>query len=123
MAASIRRNLKSQSTVHVFDVNKSVCEKFVEQFSSFGQVEVSANPREVAAAVDVVVSMVPGAPEVSKVYLDIEDGIVSAPKNPQRLLIECSTIDTTTARQVADQIRKASQGIYVDAPVSVSLPS
>ncbi|UQC77039.1 uncharacterized protein CLUP02_02505 [Colletotrichum lupini] len=85
MAASIRRNLKRQSTVHVFDVNKSACEKFVQQFSSFGQVEVAASPREVAAAVDVVISMVPGAPEVSKVYLDVGDGIISAPKNPQRL--------------------------------------
>ncbi|KAK1490989.1 hypothetical protein CTAM01_10482 [Colletotrichum tamarilloi] len=123
MAASIRRNLKRQSTVHVFGVNKSACEKFVQQFSSFGQVEVAASPREVAAAVDVVISMVPGAPEVSKVYLDVGDGIISAPKNPQRLLIECSTIDTTTARHVADQIRKASQGTYVDAPVSGGVPA
>ncbi|KXH25218.1 hypothetical protein CSIM01_04162 [Colletotrichum simmondsii] len=123
MAASIRRNLKRQSTVHVFDVNKTACENFVQQFSNFGQVEVAANPREVAASVDVVISMVPGAPEVSKVYLDVEDGIISAPKNPQRLLIECSTIDTTTARHVADQVRKASQGTYVDAPVSGGVPA
>ncbi|KAK1726402.1 hypothetical protein CaCOL14_004880 [Colletotrichum acutatum] len=123
MAASIRRNLKRQSTVYVFDVNKSACEKFVGQFASFGQVEVAANPREVAATADVVVSMVPGAPEVSKVYLDAEDGIISAPKNPQRLLIECSTIDTLTARHVADQIRKASQGEYADAPVSGGVPA
>ncbi|KAK1690038.1 NAD binding domain of 6-phosphogluconate dehydrogenase-domain-containing protein [Colletotrichum godetiae] len=123
MAASIRRHLSRQSTVYVFDVNKSACEKFVDQFESFGRVEVAASPREVAAAADVVVSMVPGAPEVSKVYLDVEDGIIAAPKNPQRLLIECSTIDTTTARHLADQIKKASQGTYVDAPVSGGVPA
>lgn len=119
MAASIRRNILKTSVMHVFDVHRPACERFRDEFGSIGPIEIHGSPRDVASKADVVVSMVPGAPEVEHVYLNSEDGIIAASKNSHRLLIECSTIDTETARKVASQIQAAGQGTYADAPVSV----
>lgn len=121
MAASIRHGISRKSVVHVFDVHKSACQRFHDEFISLGPIEIQDSPKQIASNADVVISMIPGAREVSHVYLDSKDGIISAQKNERRLLIECSTIDVATARDVARQIREAGQGIYVDAPVSVSL--
>ncbi len=74
--------------------------------------------RSVAEAVrgaDIVVTMLPAAGHVRKVYLD-EGGILTH-AGPGALLVDCSTIDVATAREVAE--RAAAAGFsMVDAPVS-----
>ena len=71
-----------------------------------------------AAAVDgadAVVTMVPAGPEVRDVYLGA-GGVLDA-VTPGTLLIDCSTIDVATARDVAEEA--AARGLeMVDAPVS-----
>ncbi|KAF4444540.1 3-hydroxyisobutyrate dehydrogenase [Fusarium albosuccineum] len=99
------------------------CEKFRHEFSAIGPVEIEDSPRNVASKAEMVVSMVPGAPQVEDVYLDAKDGIIAAEKNGHRLLVECSTIDTETARRVSRQIQEAGRGKYVDAPVSGGVPA
>ncbi|KAH7133878.1 NAD binding domain of 6-phosphogluconate dehydrogenase-domain-containing protein [Dactylonectria macrodidyma] len=123
MAASIRHKSSKNIVLHIFDVHKPASERFKDEFGSIGPVEVEDSPRDVASKADVVVTMVPGAAEVKSVYLDSKDGIVAASKNNQRLLIECSTIDTATAREVSRQIQEAGQGTYADAPVSGGVPA
>ncbi|KAJ4250199.1 hypothetical protein NW762_012014 [Fusarium torreyae] len=123
MAASIRRGLSGKSVLHVFDVYRPACQRFQDEFISQGPIEIQDSPRQVASNADVVISMVPGAREVSNVYLDAKDGIISATRNESRLLIECSTIDVATARDVAHRIKEAGQGTYVDAPVSGGVPA
>ncbi|KAF4967734.1 hypothetical protein FSARC_4795 [Fusarium sarcochroum] len=118
MAASIRGGLSSKSVLHVFDVHKPACQRFYDEFISLGPIEIQNSPRQIASKADVVISMVPGPREVSHVYLDYKDGIISANRNEGRLLVECSTIDVATAKDVARQIKEAGRGIYVDAPVS-----
>lgn len=120
MAANIRRKMPKSDTLYVFDIFRPACTNFVEEFSSFGPVEIVDSPREAAEGAETVISMVPGPREVEKVYLDASDGIVAASNATHRLLIECSTIDTPTARKVANAIKDAGRGVYVDAPVSVS---
>lgn len=121
MAAAIRRGLSKSSSMHIFDVHKPTCQRFYHEFIVMGPVKCHESPKRLAAEADIVISMVPGPKEVLQVYLDPEDGIISATKNENRLLLECSTIDVMTARDTARQIKEAGRGIYVDAPVSVGL--
>ena len=99
------------------------CERFQEQNSEYGSIEILTTPRDVATKADAVISMVPGPPEVKKVFLDENTGMIGAPKNPNRLFLECSTIDTETARYVAADVQKAGRGTYIDAPVSGGVPA
>lgn len=41
-----------------------------------------------------------------------------AATNPDRLFIDCSTIDPTTSRKVANAVQQEKQGQFVDAPMS-----
>ena len=68
----------------------------------------------------VVVSMLPSADIVRKVYLDRSDGVIAAPSVADRLVLECSTIDSASARDVAGELKTSGCGLYVDTPVSVS---
>ena len=69
--------------------------------------------REAVAGVDAVVTMLPNGDIVRSIYT--EDIIGQAPKDA--VLIDCSTIDVATAREVAEAA--AAQGYAtVDAPVS-----
>lgn len=123
MAAAIRRKFPRRVSLYVFDVHKPSVERFSSEFGSVGPVHIETSPRDVASKADVVVSMVPGPREVESVYLDPTTGIVTATKNEKRILLECSTIDTETARKVSQLVMEAGQGMYADAPVSVSRPS
>ncbi|KAH6980716.1 NAD binding domain of 6-phosphogluconate dehydrogenase-domain-containing protein [Ilyonectria sp. MPI-CAGE-AT-0026] len=123
MAANIRRKMPKNDTLYVFDIFKPACVKFVDELSSFGPIVMVESPRKAAEGAATVISMVPGPREVEKVYLDASDGIVAASNTRSRLLIECSTIDTPTARKVAKAIQDAGRGVYVDAPVSGGVPA
>ena len=68
---------------------------------------------EAAADADVVVTMLPAGKHVRQVY---EDSLFASAK-PGTLLIDSSTIDVTTAREVAEAAQR--KGLHaVDAPVS-----
>lgn len=72
-----------------------------------------ATIREAVQGADAVVSMLPNGAIVEKVYT--EDVIGQAPASA--LLLDCSTIDVATARNVADAAARAGYAA-VDAPVS-----
>jgi 3-hydroxyisobutyrate dehydrogenase len=68
-----------------------------------------------AAAVDVVISMLPAGRHVAGLYCG-DDGVIASVA-AGTLLIDCSTIDPDTARNVAQQA--ADKGLsMLDAPVS-----
>jgi 3-hydroxyisobutyrate dehydrogenase len=70
---------------------------------------------EACAGADTVVTMLPAGPQVHEVYLG--DGGILATVAPGTLLIDCSTIDVKTAREVA-QAAEGKGLAMVDAPVS-----
>ncbi|KAI0123384.1 NAD binding domain of 6-phosphogluconate dehydrogenase-domain-containing protein [Xylariales sp. AK1849] len=123
MAASIRRALPEQFILHILDVYTPACERFREELQGYGPIEIEYSPSEIASKVDAVVSMVPGPSEVKHVYLNTSEGIIAATPNPKRVLLECSTIDTESARDIAAQIQEARRGVYVDGPVSGGVPA
>ena len=119
MAANIRKKIPSTSTLYINDVYKPSCEKFLAEFGSYGPIEIMKSAREVAELASTIISIVPAADHVKDVYLNSESGIIAAPPNPARLMLECSTIDAKTARAVGGELLRAKAGVYVDTPVSV----
>ena len=72
MGAPMARNvMKGGHSLTVFDVNRAACDALAAAGA-----KVAATPKEVAAASDVVITMVPDAPDVEKVALG-PDGILA----------------------------------------------
>ncbi len=111
MGLPMARNLlKAGHEVTGFDVSEAQMAAFAE---SGGR--TAASLEKAVADADTVVTMLPAGAHVRKVYLG-EDGII-AHVRPGTLLIDSSTIDVETAREVAAEAAKAGLPM-VDAPVS-----
>ena len=107
MAASLRR---AGHELHVCDARPGVAEAFVRE----GGV-VCANPAAVAAACEVIVSVVVNAEQTEAVLFG-DKGCVALMK-PGSLFVMCSTVDPNWS--VAMEKRLADRGLlYLDAPIS-----
>ncbi|GGD88413.1 3-hydroxyisobutyrate dehydrogenase [Tsuneonella deserti] len=105
MAANL---VKAGHEVRAFDLANEALEKAAEHGCSvFGSVQ------EAVEGVDAVVSMLPNGQIVLSAYTGEVFG--NAPKGA--ILLDCSTIDVATAREVAEQAAKHGYEM-VDAPVS-----
>jgi 3-hydroxyisobutyrate dehydrogenase len=122
MASNIRKKAPSDSILYINDVNVSACERFKAEFSSYGPIEIVSTAREAADNSKVVVSIVPGADDVRKVYIDEKDGVIACKPDADRVLCECSTIDVKTTRETGESMKNGGIGTYVDTPVSVCIP-
>lgn len=119
MAANIRKKLPGGVTLQIFDVYAPSCERFRSEFSSFGTIKIVSSAREAAENAKVLISIVPTGANVEAVYLDRENGVIAASRDPERLFVECSTIESHIAVDVSARLSTAGTGRYVDAPVSV----
>jgi len=77
--------------------------------------EAAGSPAEAARGVEVVITMLPAGRHVREVYLD--PGSVIASAAPGTLLIDSSTIDVATARELAAAAALEGRRM-IDAPVS-----
>lgn len=101
----------------VYDVNSDAMKTFVR----FGA-EAAASPSELAGKVDRVITMVPTPQHVLEVYLG-KDGVISGGQAKKgTILIDSSTIDPTTSKQVGLEAEKVGLE-FVDAPVSGAVPA
>ncbi len=100
---------RSGFTVTGFDIAASA----MAAFSEHGTLATSV--AEAAGQADVVITMLPAGRHVADIYLG--DAGILAHAAPGALLIDCSTIDVDTARQVG--AAAATHGLdMLDAPVS-----
>ena len=106
----VRNLLKHKHTVKVYDVVPDLVRKMVEQGG-----KAAESIADVAKDVDVVITMLPSSPHVRSVYMGASGLIASAA--PGTLLIDSSTIDPLTAREVEMDTRGKNCPM-VDAPVS-----
>lgn len=120
MAGNIRKKIPATSTLFIYDVHRPSCERFVSQFEGIGPVVITESVKNLATASEVVISIVPTADNVRQVYLDQQNGLAAAPTDAQRLILECSTIESASTREIGGALRASGHGHYVDAPVSVS---
>jgi 3-hydroxyisobutyrate dehydrogenase len=102
--------LKAAHAVTGFDLNVDATERLVASGGS------TANSiADACQAAEVVITMLPAGEQVREVYLGA--GGVLATVEPETLLIDSSTIDVATAREVAQAARDKALAM-VDAPVS-----
>ena len=112
MAANL---VKAGHEVVAFDLMPALLETVVQEGARAASSAVDA-----VAGVDVVVSMLPSAGAVRGLYLggqDKVDGGVLSHIDKSALIIDCSTIDADTARDVAAIAREQGR-VMIDAPVS-----
>jgi 3-hydroxyisobutyrate/3-hydroxypropionate dehydrogenase len=123
MAKNIRKKMAAHVPLYLNDINRSACERFVNEFGSYGPVHIVDSAKDAATHAKILVSIVPGAADVRKAFLDRETGVTAAPEDPERLMLDCSTIDCQSSRAVGEELGAAGSGIFRDAPVSVCILS
>ena len=112
MGAPMARNLiKAGHELVVFDVATDAVAKIVAMGATH-----AASPKDVAASgVNMLITMLPSSAHVRAVYIN-ENGVLAGAR-PHLLLVDSSTIDPHTARDVA-AAAKIQGYAMVDAPVS-----
>jgi len=112
MGGPMARNLlKAGHAVTCFDLSAAAVQAVVDAGGT-----AAASAKDAATGREIVVSMLPKGDHVRGAYLG-DDGVIAAAKASGSLLIDCSTIDVSTARAVA--ATAAENGLeMVDAPVS-----
>jgi 3-hydroxyisobutyrate/3-hydroxypropionate dehydrogenase len=126
MASNVRKRMSSSDTLHIYDINTSVCEKFKAELETIaGPIRICSGPMDVASRAATIISILPNGAIVKDVYLNTHSGVVAAKGqsavDSRRLHLECSTIDIETTREVGTELSKAGMGYYVDSPVSVRI--
>ena len=121
MATNVRKKISKDATMFINDINAKACDRFVQEVGQYGPIEIMPTAKEAASKSQILISIVPASKHVRQVYLDSENGVLAASKDDKRLILECSTIDADTTREVGGAIMQAGLGRYVDAPVSVGL--
>ncbi len=110
MGGPMARNLVAKShRVIVYDVQPAAVRALTDAGAS-----TAATPKEVAAASEIVITMLPDAPDVERVALG-RDGIVEGIR-PGAVYIDMSTIDPGTTRKVGAAIA-AKGAAMIDSPV------
>lgn len=105
-----RSLLKHRYALRVYDVVPELARKVAG-----AGCEVAGSAQEAARGAQMVITMLPSSPHVRRAYLDATG--VLAGVAPGTLLVDCSTIDPLTARDVAMEARARGCGM-LDAPVS-----
>ena len=107
MAANL---IRAGHSVTVFDLSQAACQQLAE---AGAQVATSAGEAVVGA--EYVISMLPAGKHVASVYLG-DDGLL-ARLGPETTVLDCSTIDAATSREVGQAAAALGIG-FMDAPVS-----
>jgi len=111
MGSPMATNLiKAGHSVTVFDLSQAACDHMQEAGAS-----VAGTAAEAAAGMDYVISMLPAGKHVATTYLG-DSGLLSKLDSATTIL-DCSTIDAATARQVGAAAAELGIG-FMDAPVS-----
>ncbi|BBL79195.1 2-hydroxy-3-oxopropionate reductase [Rubrobacter xylanophilus] len=90
-------------------------QKKAEEFAKKTGAQLAHSPKEVAESSDVVITMLPGPPEVEEVFLG-EGGLIEG-ADTGTLLIDMSTSSPMLARKIAEVVREQGASA-LDAPVS-----
>ena len=94
----------------VFDLVEAACVALAAEGAS-----VAASAADAAKGADVIISMLPAGKHVASTFLG-DDGLLARVSN-DTLILDASTIDATTAREVGESA--AAMGInFMDTPVS-----
>ena len=111
MGAPIARNLMAAGySLTVHNRSRGIVDELVREGAGG-----AGSGREVARAVEIVLSCVPFPADVERVYLG-PDGAIEGARAGQ-LFCDLSTVDPETHRRIADRLAERGAG-YLDAPIS-----
>lgn len=102
--------LAANHSVTVFDLSQEACAAIADKGAG-----VAASALEAASGSDYVISMLPAGKHVAATYLG-DDGLLAA-LDASTTVLDCSTIDAATAREVGEAAARAGIG-FMDSPVS-----
>ncbi|EEP78434.1 predicted protein [Uncinocarpus reesii 1704] len=116
MVENLAKKLPANSIISIYDVSEQVLDDVVA--GNGGKIVKCLSARAVAERSDVIITMVPEGLHVRQVYLDRNIGICATDVS-NKLLIDCSTIDTATSLAVKEHIfTHFPSASFYDAPVS-----
>ncbi|KAI0486120.1 NAD binding domain of 6-phosphogluconate dehydrogenase-domain-containing protein [Xylaria cf. heliscus] len=120
MAKNLQSKLSPSDTIRLFDLNGDLMfqlEKDLQTSQPDGAVvELARSEAAAVEGADTVITVLGEPKHVRGFYKEV----LSQPDLPPRstVFIDCSTIDLSTSRAVAEMVKDASQGEFVDAPMS-----
>lgn len=119
MALNLRSKIPSSSRFVLCEINESRRDQFINEASARGKIEIAQTPREVAEQADFIITMLPKAQHVEKVFKDTQTGFltIQRPQKP-KFFLECSSIDTAASVALAKEVEASGIGRMIDAPVS-----
>ncbi|KAL9109513.1 MAG: hypothetical protein Q9227_005848 [Pyrenula ochraceoflavens] len=129
MARNLRASLPKDDKLFIYDTNHAATDNYTKEDKeeSFGSVKgpqtsICSGPREVAELSGTIITVLPEPKHVKSVFDEILTSGLPQPSDPQmppeRMFIDCSTIDPITSQDVAASVRAGSCGHFVDAPMS-----
>ncbi|KAI4178071.1 MAG: hypothetical protein LQ346_007578 [Caloplaca aetnensis] len=129
MAQNLRAKIPGSDTLVIYDQKHDATRKFVEELDGAGGkktgVEIAESSREVAEKSEVIITVLPEPTHVKSVFGHIlhprlPDLPPLSPSStaPNRLFIDCSTIDPTSSTEIANAVHSSSPDRFVDAPMS-----
>jgi 2-hydroxy-3-oxopropionate reductase len=86
-----------------------------EELAEEGDATAAGSPREVAAVCDIVITMLPGSPDVEAVVAG-ESGVLEGIRDGA-LLVDMSTISPVVTEELSEKVREQGASM-LDAPVS-----
>ena len=119
MGGPMAANLVSAGfQVTVWNRTRERAEAFVEEHG--GDTRIAHTPARAAASAQLVITMVPDAPQVEEVLFG-PDGAAEG-LSMIDLAVDMSTIAPTAVRRIADRLRSERGAAFLDAPVTGSRP-
>lgn len=110
MGGPMARNvLKGGHDLFVLDINQTAVAKLTGEGA-----QAAASPREVAGASEIVITMLPDAPDVERAVLG-PDGVLAGLR-PGSVYIDMSTIDPTTTQRIGRMVAEKGADM-IDSPV------
>ncbi|KAK4248310.1 NAD binding domain of 6-phosphogluconate dehydrogenase-domain-containing protein [Corynascus novoguineensis] len=131
MARNLQAKLPPSDIIRVFDINKAAADKLVQEMASQqaggASAQVAQSAADAARDADTLITCLPEPKHVKSTYdaiLSVYGSVQKEDMGTQfksRLFIDCSTIDPTSSREVANAVSTAlpnGVGNFVDAPMS-----
>ncbi|KAH7130224.1 NAD binding domain of 6-phosphogluconate dehydrogenase-domain-containing protein [Dendryphion nanum] len=116
MLTHLAHKLPAESRIYIFDVVTQVVDELCAEFPD--RVRKGSSAKDVAERAETIITMVPEGAHVRSVYLDPKNGVCATDVS-NKLLIDCSTIDTATSLAVKDHIaQNFPTASFYDSPVS-----
>jgi len=124
MAKNLQAKLPSSDILRIYDTNPESTTKFISETKASGNgatVQATASVIEATEDSETTITVLPEPFHVKNVFSQIlkppplSTAVVA---KPDRLFIDCSTIDPASSRKVAEAVHATQQGLFVDAPMS-----